>query len=101
MWAHIAETASDRVRGRALGLGMALFSCGQVVGVPLGGLPAHQQLPDHEHQCDGADGRQCFADRGLAQRSTGRLCRLQRVEPGLEPRQILRVLRVLGLPGCR
>ncbi|MBX9363266.1 MFS transporter [Streptomyces sp. WAC04114] len=40
IWAHIAETASDRVRGRALGLGMALFSCGQVVGVPLGGLPA-------------------------------------------------------------
>ncbi|MFE2417072.1 MFS transporter [Streptomyces hokutonensis] len=40
MWAHIAETAPDRVRGRALGLGMALFSCGQVVGVPLGGLLA-------------------------------------------------------------
>ncbi|MGI5400712.1 MFS transporter [Streptomyces sp. CA-135486] len=40
IWAHIAETASDRVRGRALGLGMALFSCGQVVGVPLGGLLA-------------------------------------------------------------
>ncbi|MER6996795.1 MFS transporter [Streptomyces sp. NPDC000410] len=40
IWAHIAETSSDRVRGRALGLGMALFSCGQVVGVPLGGLLA-------------------------------------------------------------
>ncbi|MGW5640689.1 MFS transporter [Streptomyces sp. NPDC003832] len=40
IWAHIAETTSDRVRGRALGLGMALFSCGQVVGVPLGGLLA-------------------------------------------------------------
>ncbi|MER5527528.1 MFS transporter [Streptomyces sp. NPDC002677] len=40
IWAHIAETAPDRVRGRALGLGMALFSCGQVVGVPLGGLLA-------------------------------------------------------------
>ncbi|MFF0200555.1 MFS transporter [Streptomyces sp. NPDC005017] len=40
IWAHIAETAPDRVRGRALALGMALFSCGQVVGVPLGGLLA-------------------------------------------------------------
>lgn len=40
IWAHIAETAPDAVRGRALGLGMALFSCGQVVGVPLGGLLA-------------------------------------------------------------
>ncbi|MER6267172.1 MFS transporter [Streptomyces sp900105755] len=40
IWAHIAETAPDRVRGRAMGLGMALFSCGQVVGVPLGGLLA-------------------------------------------------------------
>ncbi|MGW7284404.1 MFS transporter [Streptomyces sp. NPDC054847] len=40
IWAHIAETSSDRNRGRALGLGMALFSCGQVIGVPLGGLLA-------------------------------------------------------------
>ena len=40
IWAHIAETVPDRVRGRALGLGMALFSCGQVIGVPLGGLLA-------------------------------------------------------------
>ncbi|MGY4928864.1 MFS transporter [Streptomyces sp. 900105755] len=40
IWAHIAETAPDRMRGRAMGLGMALFSCGQVVGVPLGGLLA-------------------------------------------------------------
>ncbi|MGW3951695.1 MFS transporter [Streptomyces sp. NPDC004752] len=40
IWAHIAETAPEQVRGRALGLGMALFSCGQVVGVPLGGLLA-------------------------------------------------------------
>ncbi|MET9505887.1 MFS transporter [Streptomyces sp. NPDC006622] len=40
IWAHIAETASDRVRGRALGLGMALFSSGQVIGVPLGGVLA-------------------------------------------------------------
>ncbi|MEO3975560.1 MFS transporter [Streptomyces sp. CAU 1734] len=40
IWAHIAETAPDAVRGRALGLGMALFSCGQVVGVPLGALLA-------------------------------------------------------------
>ncbi|MFD7642061.1 MFS transporter [Kitasatospora sp. NPDC059795] len=40
IWAHIAETAPDAVRGRALGLGMALFSTGQVIGVPLGGLLA-------------------------------------------------------------
>ncbi|WP_219852851.1 MFS transporter [Streptomyces solincola] len=40
IWAHIAETAPDRVRGRALGLGMALFSLGQVIGVPLGALLA-------------------------------------------------------------
>lgn len=40
IWAHIAETSSDRTRGRALGLGMALFSAGQVVGVPLGGVLA-------------------------------------------------------------
>ncbi len=40
IWAHIAETAPDRVRGRALGLGMALFSCGQVIGVPLGAVLA-------------------------------------------------------------
>ncbi|WP_377267939.1 LLM class flavin-dependent oxidoreductase [Peterkaempfera sp. SMS 1(5)a] len=40
IWAHIAETAPEEVRGRALGLGMALFSCGQVVGVPLRGLLA-------------------------------------------------------------
>ncbi|PBC76883.1 DHA1 family inner membrane transport protein [Streptomyces sp. TLI_235] len=38
IWAHIAETAPDAVRGRALGLGMALFSAGQVIGVPLGGF---------------------------------------------------------------
>ncbi|WP_431681461.1 MFS transporter [Kitasatospora sp. KL5] len=40
IWAHIAETAPEGVRGRALGLGMALFSCGQVIGVPLGGFLA-------------------------------------------------------------
>ncbi|MFC8722835.1 MFS transporter [Kitasatospora sp. NPDC057198] len=40
IWAHIAETAPEAVRGRALGLGMALFSTGQVVGVPLGGVLA-------------------------------------------------------------
>ncbi|MEU3571436.1 MFS transporter [Kitasatospora sp. NPDC036755] len=40
IWAHIAETAPDAVRGRALGLGMALFSCGQVIGVPLGAFLA-------------------------------------------------------------
>ncbi|QKW05896.1 MFS transporter [Streptomyces sp. NA04227] len=40
IWAHIAETAPEEVRGRALGLGMALFSSGQVIGVPLGALLA-------------------------------------------------------------
>lgn len=40
IWAHIAETSPDRTRGRMLGLGMALFSSGQVLGVPLGGLLA-------------------------------------------------------------
>ncbi|MFF4379933.1 MFS transporter [Kitasatospora sp. NPDC001547] len=40
IWAHIAESAPEAVRGRALGLGMALFSCGQVIGVPLGGFLA-------------------------------------------------------------
>ncbi|GHF71559.1 hypothetical protein GCM10018790_56810 [Kitasatospora xanthocidica] len=40
IWAHIAETAPEAVRGRALGLGMALFSLGQVIGVPLGGFLA-------------------------------------------------------------
>ncbi|MEU7018508.1 MFS transporter [Streptomyces sp. NPDC046385] len=40
IWAHLAETTEDTVRGRALGLGMAFFSCGQVLGVPLGGFLA-------------------------------------------------------------
>ncbi|MDT9686622.1 MFS transporter [Streptomyces sp. TRM76323] len=40
IWAHIAETTEDTVRGRALGMGMALFSCGQVLGVPLGSFLA-------------------------------------------------------------
>ncbi|WP_370410460.1 MFS transporter [Streptomyces fradiae] len=40
IWAHIAETTADTVRGRALGLGMAFFSCGQVLGVPLGSFLA-------------------------------------------------------------
>ncbi|MFE6051909.1 MFS transporter [Kitasatospora sp. NPDC056446] len=40
IWAHIAETAPEAVRGRALGLGMALFSTGQVIGVPLGAFLA-------------------------------------------------------------
>lgn len=40
VWAHIAETSADTVRGRALGLGMAFFSCGQVLGVPLGSFLA-------------------------------------------------------------
>ncbi|MET9376785.1 MFS transporter [Streptomyces sp. NPDC002992] len=40
IWAHISETTEDTVRGRALGLGMAFFSCGQVLGVPLGSFLA-------------------------------------------------------------
>ncbi len=40
IWAHIAETAPDEGRGRAVGLGMALFSAGQVVGVPVGSFLA-------------------------------------------------------------
>lgn len=40
IWAHIAETAPDTVRGRAVGLGMALFSAGQVLGVPAGSFLA-------------------------------------------------------------
>ncbi|MFD8822630.1 MFS transporter [Streptomyces sp. NPDC059605] len=40
IWAHIAETAPAPVRGRAVGLGMALFSAGQVLGVPAGSFLA-------------------------------------------------------------
>ncbi|MFE7464111.1 MFS transporter [Streptomyces sp. NPDC057499] len=40
VWAHIAETAPAPVRGRAVGLGMALFSAGQVLGVPAGSFLA-------------------------------------------------------------
>ncbi|MFG2426733.1 MFS transporter [Streptomyces sp. NPDC048590] len=40
IWAHIAETAPESVRGRAVGLGMALFSAGQVLGVPAGSFLA-------------------------------------------------------------
>ncbi|MFD6157272.1 MFS transporter [Nocardia sp. NPDC060256] len=40
IWAHLAETSSDAVRGRAIGLGMALFSAGQVLGVPAGSFLA-------------------------------------------------------------
>ncbi|MFG2920753.1 MFS transporter [Streptomyces sp. NPDC048305] len=40
IWAHIAETAPEPVRGRAVGLGMALFSAGQVLGVPAGSFLA-------------------------------------------------------------
>ncbi|GII64375.1 hypothetical protein Skr01_44600 [Sphaerisporangium krabiense] len=36
IWAYLAETAAESVRGRAVALGMALFSAGQVVGVPAG-----------------------------------------------------------------
>jgi DHA1 family inner membrane transport protein len=40
IWAHLSETSSDETRGRAIGTGMALFSCGQVVGVPIGSFLA-------------------------------------------------------------
>lgn len=40
IWAYIAETAPESGRGRLIGLGMAAFSCGQVVGVPVGGALA-------------------------------------------------------------
>nr|WP_223182671.1 MULTISPECIES: MFS transporter [unclassified Streptomyces] len=40
IWAHISETTGATVRGRTLGLGMAFFSCGQVLGVPLGSFLA-------------------------------------------------------------
>lgn len=40
VWAHISGTTEDSVRGRALGTGMACYSGGQVLGVPLGSLLA-------------------------------------------------------------
>ncbi|MEU7145856.1 MFS transporter [Nocardia sp. NPDC046473] len=40
IWAHLSETSGEAVRGRAIGLGMALFSAGQVLGVPAGGFLA-------------------------------------------------------------
>ncbi|WP_320670612.1 MFS transporter [Patulibacter defluvii] len=35
IWAHLAERAPEQARGRAIGTGLALFSAGQVLGVPL------------------------------------------------------------------
>lgn len=35
IWAHLAERAPEHARGRAIGTGLALFSAGQVLGVPL------------------------------------------------------------------
>lgn len=40
IWAHLAETSNAAVRGRAVGLGMAVFSAGQIIGVPLGSFLA-------------------------------------------------------------
>lgn len=40
IWAHLAERSPDEVRGRAIGTGLALFSAGQVLGVPLASLLA-------------------------------------------------------------
>jgi DHA1 family inner membrane transport protein len=40
IWAYLGETSSPETRGRAIGIGMACFSLGQVLGVPLGGLIA-------------------------------------------------------------
>lgn len=40
IWAHLAERAPAAARGRAIGAGLALFSAGQVVGVPLASLLA-------------------------------------------------------------
>jgi DHA1 family inner membrane transport protein len=40
IWAHLAERSPEAVRGRAVGLGMALFSAGQVLGVPIGSFLA-------------------------------------------------------------
>ena len=39
IWAILAATSAD-LRGRAIGLGMASFSTGQIVGIPVGGFIA-------------------------------------------------------------
>lgn len=40
IWAHLAETAPESARGRAVGTGNALFAAGQVFGVPAGAFLA-------------------------------------------------------------
>lgn len=40
IWAYIGDTAAPEVRGRAMGAGMAAFSLGQVVGIPVGAFVA-------------------------------------------------------------
>jgi MFS transporter, DHA1 family, inner membrane transport protein len=40
IWAHLAERADDEARGRTIGLGLAAFSAGTAVGVPIAGLAA-------------------------------------------------------------
>ncbi|WP_167454902.1 MFS transporter [Micromonospora arborensis] len=40
IWAHIAESVPERLVGRAIGVGLALFSAGQVLGIPIAGLVA-------------------------------------------------------------
>ncbi|WP_158240447.1 MFS transporter [Telmatospirillum siberiense] len=42
IWALLADLASAAGRGRAIGLGMAAFSLGQVAGVPIGSFVAAQ-----------------------------------------------------------
>ncbi|EWM13603.1 MFS transporter [Kutzneria sp. 744] len=36
IWAHLAESSTTEARGRAIGVGFAFFSCGQVLGLPVG-----------------------------------------------------------------
>jgi predicted MFS family arabinose efflux permease len=40
IWAYIGETSPDETRSRAIGVGMAFFSLGQVLGVPAGAFIA-------------------------------------------------------------
>ncbi|MEV4419008.1 MFS transporter [Patulibacter sp. NPDC049589] len=40
IWAHLSERSPEEARGRAIGSGLALFSAGQVLGVPLASLLA-------------------------------------------------------------
>ncbi len=42
IWSFIADTAPKNMQGRLLGMGMAAFSFGQIVGVPIGTLLSAQ-----------------------------------------------------------